>query len=108
MDNLDIKLNLDFIWELTSEERQEHEAEGEYYEQKEEYNYYDLLGVDRYATPAKIKAAWREMVKKWHPDKHVNDPTFRDEMIKKINLAYEILSDPAERRKYDKKIFGEN
>ena len=87
--------------EFTFEEKQESKAKGEYYEQKEEYTYYDILEVNRFATQAEIKAAYRKMAKKWHPDKHGNDPTFRDEMMKKINEAYEILSDPVNRHKYD-------
>ena len=87
--------------EFTFEERQEREAAGEHYEQKEEYTHYDILEVDRFATQAEIKTAYRKMAKKWHPDKHGNDPTFRDEMMKKINETYEILSDPVKRHKYD-------
>ena len=60
--------------------------------------------MDRFATQAEIKAAYRKMAKKWHQDKHGNDPTFRDEMMKKINEANEILSDQVKRRKYDNSL----
>ena len=66
--------------------------------------HYDILGVSRDATQAEIKAAYRKLAKKWHPDKHQDDKNFQDEMMKKINEANEILSDPVKRRKYDNSL----
>ena len=63
--------------------------------------YYKVLGLDRNATLEQIKDRYRELALKWHPDKHQNDPTFRDEMIKKINEAWETLSDPVKRSRYN-------
>jgi len=57
--------------------------------------------VDRFATQAEIKAAYRKMAKIWHPDKPGNDPSFRGEMMKKIIEAYNILSDLVKRSRYD-------
>ena len=93
--------------ELPFEEQQESKEEREeFYEQKTEQTYYDILGVDRFATQAEIKAAYREKSKKWHPDKNPDNPNFATEMMKKINEAYETLSDSVKRGKYDKETFG--
>ena len=62
--------------------------------------------MDRFATLAEIKAAYRKMALRWHPDKNADDTNFRDEMMKKINKVYETLSDPVKRAKYDKETFG--
>lgn len=60
-------------------------------------DHYATLGVDRTATSAEIKARYRELAKKHHPDKAGGSS---DELVR-INEAYEILSDEKERRKYD-------
>lgn len=59
-------------------------------------NYYDILGVAKTATPEELKAAYRSMVKQHHPDLGGSD-----EMIKKVNEAYDTLSDPHKRAAYD-------
>lgn len=61
---------------------------------------YTALGVDKNATPAEIKKAYRKMAIKHHPDKGGDPETFKE-----ISKAYEILSDPEKRQKYDR--FGE-
>ncbi len=68
-------------------------------------DYYDTLGVSRTATEDEIKKAFRKLARKHHPD--VN-PTDKDaeEKFKKINEAYEVLSDADKRKKYDQ--FGSN
>jgi DnaJ homolog subfamily A member 2 len=58
--------------------------------------YYITLGLERNSTPADIKKAYRNLAKKHHPDKGGNADTFR-----KISAAYEVLSDPEKRAKYD-------
>ena len=93
--------------ELPFEEQQKAYDDGQKYsEQKTEQTYYDILEVDRFATLAEIKAAYRKMALRWHPDKNADDTNFRDEMMKKINKVYETLSDPVKRAKYDKETFG--
>ncbi len=61
--------------------------------------YYGLLGITRAATPAELKAAYRRLAKRWHPD--VNQDPDAGEMFQRITLAHEVLSDPAKRDRYD-------
>ncbi|KAI9300004.1 X-domain of DnaJ-containing-domain-containing protein [Cunninghamella echinulata] len=66
--------------------------------------YYDLLGVSVTATQDDIKKAYRKKAIQFHPDKNPNDPTAEDK-FKKISEAYQILSDPKLRKRYNE--FGE-
>ncbi len=62
-------------------------------------NPYEVLGVQTNATDREIKTAYRNLVKKYHPDKnHTDEAKLR---IKDINLAYEILSDKTKKSAYD-------
>ena len=63
-------------------------------------NYYSVLGVSEDATPEDIKRAYRELAKKYHPDKTKGDKQ-AEERFKEINEAYAILSDTEKRKKYD-------
>ena len=101
----------EFEEECEREEQEMNETWEEFRRFAEEFNnrfgigkYYKVLELDTNATLEQIKARYRELALKWHPDKHQNDPTFRDEMIKKINEAYETLKDPVKRRKYDNSL----
>ncbi len=67
-------------------------------------NFYEILGVSRYATEAEIKKAFKELAKKYHPDKHPGQ-TFYEEHFKKINEAYQTLSDSKNRKVYDLRLF---
>jgi DnaJ-class molecular chaperone len=60
-------------------------------------DYYRILGVDRNADDKAIKSAYRKLARKHHPDVTRG----KDEKFKEINEAYEVLSDPEKRRRYD-------
>jgi curved DNA-binding protein len=68
-------------------------------------DYYSILGVPRNAQKEAIKAAYRKLARKFHPDLNPNDADAK-KRFQEINEAHEVLSDPESRKKYDK--FGEN
>ena len=63
-------------------------------------NYYELLGISQTATEQEIKIAYRKLSQKFHPDKNEGDKFF-EEMFKKIQEAYEVLGNAAQRKNYD-------
>jgi molecular chaperone DnaJ len=66
-------------------------------------DYYEILGVSRDASKEDIKRAYRRLARKYHPD--VNKEVGAEERFKEINRAYEVLSEPETRGRYDR--FGE-
>ncbi len=64
-------------------------------------DYYEILGVPRNASQEDIKKAYRKLVRQYHPDLNKDDPE-AERKFKEINEAYEVLSDPEKRAKYDK------
>lgn len=66
-------------------------------------DYYDLLNVSRDASPETLKRAYRRLARQYHPD--VNKEPGAEERFKEIGRAYEVLSDPEKRSRYDQ--FGE-
>jgi DnaJ-class molecular chaperone len=63
-------------------------------------DYYKILGVPKTATPKEIKAAYRKLARKYHPDVNKGDAK-AEARFKEINEANEVLSDPAKRQRYD-------
>src|SRR5450759_3846050 len=63
-------------------------------------DYYKILGLDKKATTKDIKAAYRKLARKHHPDLHPNDINAKKN-FQQINEANEVLSDPEKRKKYD-------
>ncbi|MBA3704406.1 MAG: J domain-containing protein [Bacteroidetes bacterium] len=66
-------------------------------------NYYSILNVSSTASAEAIKAAYRELAKKYHPDKNMGNKS-AEEYFKEIQQAYAILSNPEKRKKYDLKF----
>src|ERR1700693_3980086 len=64
-------------------------------------DYYAVLGVPKTAAEKDIKSAYRKLAKKWHPDANQDKQKEAEEKFKDIQEAYEVLSDPEKRRKYD-------
>jgi len=67
-------------------------------------DYYAVLGLERTASPAEIKKAYRKLALKYHPDKNPGDSK-AEERFKEITEAYAVLSDPQKKQQYDR--FGE-
>jgi len=68
-------------------------------------DYYQILGVSRNASDKELKQAYRRLARKLHPDVNPSDKN-AEAKFKEINAAYEVLSDPEKRKKYDQ--FGDN
>lgn len=68
-------------------------------------DFYKILGVSRDATENEIKKSYRKSALKWHPDRHANsseeEKTEAEKIFRDINHAYEVLSDPQKKAKYD-------
>lgn len=67
----------------------------------EKRDYYEVLGINKGATEAEIKKAFRKKAMEFHPDKNPGDAA-AEENFKAVNEAYSILSDPDKKNKYDR------
>ena len=63
-------------------------------------DYYEVLGVDKNASPDEIKKAYRKLAMKYHPDQNPGDKS-AEEKFKEVNEAYEVLSDADKKSRYD-------
>ena len=68
-------------------------------------DYYDVLGVNKSASPEELKSAYRKLAVKYHPDKNPGNSE-AEEKFKEISESYEVLSDPKKKELYDK--FGKD
>ena len=70
------------------------------------HTYYHVLGVSRDATPAEITNAKNALAKIYHPDANMNHEIDTTAYMQEILEAYQVLSDPVQRKKYDQKLSG--
>ena len=65
-------------------------------------DYYEVLGVGREASPEDVKRAFRKLALKYHPDNYKGDKKEAEVKFKEVSEAYEVLSDPVKRQRYDR------
>ena len=68
----------------------------------EKRDYYEVLGVNKNATDAEIKRAYKKMILKYHPDRNPDNKEEAREKSKEINEAYDVLKDPQKKAQYDR------
>ncbi|CAM3204719.1 DnaJ domain-containing protein [Vibrio rarus] len=66
--------------------------------------YYTILNVLPDSDGSVIRGAYKALAKKYHPDTYKGDKKFANEMMQKINMAYQVLNDPIKRQAYDIEI----
>lgn len=67
----------------------------------EKRDYYEVLGIDKSASEADIKKAFKKLARKYHPDLNRDDPKVAEAKFKEVNEAYEVLSNPQKKAQYD-------
>lgn len=67
----------------------------------EKRDYYEVLGIERTATAEQVKRAYRKGALRYHPDNYKGDKAEGEAKFKELAEAYEVLSDPAKRQRYD-------
>jgi curved DNA-binding protein CbpA len=71
-------------------------------------NYYEILGLKRSSSQDEIKKAFRKLASKYHPDKYPENSKFAEDMMKQINIAYQVLSDVDKKIAYDEWLNSQN
>jgi len=64
-------------------------------------DYYEVLGIGRDASPDEVRRAFKKLALKYHPDRNPDNRAEAEERFKEVAEAYEVLSDPQRRRRYD-------
>ncbi len=67
-----------------------------------ERDYYEVLGIERNASPEDVKKAYRKKARKFHPDVNKEDPQGAEAKFKEVSEAYEVLADQEKRQMYDR------
>ena len=74
----------------------------EYKKMLEKRDYYQVLAIERNASPEQVKRAYRRLALKYHPDNYKGDKSEGEAKFKELAEAYEVLSDPSKRQQYDR------
>ena len=67
-------------------------------------SHYEFLGVSHGADDAELKKAFFRLSRKWHPDKNPDHVAEAETVFKAVKYAYDVLSDPTKKRRYDAKL----
>ena len=93
-----------FTKDSQTEDKKARRGKREISEEDLEGTHYDLLKVSMDASLKEIKEAWKELILKWHPDRHQKNPKLAERMAIALNIAKEVLSDRTKRKKYDEEL----
>lgn len=69
--------------------------------------HYEILGIKETATQEEIKLAYKELIKKYHPDLNQGNTEYAERKSKEINIAYDVLSNSQSRKEYDLELHPE-
>lgn len=70
-------------------------------------NYYAVLGLLHTAEAVVIKAAYKALAQRYHPDRFPGDAAYAQAKMEALNEAYRVLSNPQKRQAYDRELIGE-
>ena len=66
--------------------------------------YYEILGVDKSASPQQIKKQYRKLARQLHPDKHPDEAEKYHDKFQELQKAYDVLGDPEKKKLYDRYV----